>query len=127
MMLSAIDVLNTNNQVASFNVKVIMDGEEEIGSPNLPEVVDNYRDLLTADMMLIFDGPRHISNRPSIFFGCRGLAEIDITVFGPKNAQHSGHYGNYAPNPALSLSQFLSSMKDKEGRVTIPGFYDGIS
>ncbi len=126
MLLSAMDVLNANNRKASFNVKVIMDGEEEIGSPNLPEIVDHYRDLLASDMMLIFDGPRHISNRPSIFFGCRGLAEIEITVFGPKFAQHSGHYGNYAPNPALNLAQLLSSMKDKEGRVVIPGFYDGI-
>lgn len=127
MLLSAMDVLDAHKQYPLFNVKVIMDGEEEIGSPNLPEIVDNYGDVLAADMMLIFDGPRHISNRPSIFFGCRGLAEIEITVFGPKFAQHSGHYGNYAPNPALNLSQLLASMKDKQGRVIIPGFYDGIS
>jgi acetylornithine deacetylase/succinyl-diaminopimelate desuccinylase-like protein len=126
MLLSAMDILNANSHEAGFNIKVIMDGEEEIGSPNLPEIVDNYRELLASDMMLIFDGPRHISNRPSIFFGCRGLAEIEITVFGPKFAQHSGHYGNYAPNPALNLSQLLSSMKDEEGKVIIPGFYDGI-
>ena len=126
MLLSAIDVLKKNNYTPKFNVKVILDGEEELGSPNLPDIVDQHAELLKADMMLIFDGPRHISNRPSIFFGCRGLAEVNITVFGPINAQHSGHYGNYAPNPALKLSQLLSSMKDDEGRATIPGFYDGI-
>jgi acetylornithine deacetylase/succinyl-diaminopimelate desuccinylase-like protein len=126
MLLSAIDVLNKNNYIPKFNVKVILDGEEELGSPSLPKIVDQNAELLKADMMLIFDGPRHISNRPSIFFGCRGLAEINITVFGPKNAQHSGHYGNYVPNPALRLSQLLSSMKDEQGRATIPGFYDGI-
>jgi len=127
MLLSAIDILHKNKRKPEFNLKVILDGEEEIGSPNLPEIVDQNRELLASDMMLIFDGPRHISNRPSIFFGCRGLAEVNITVFGPKNAQHSGHYGNYAPNPALRLSQLLASMKDEEGRVIIPGFYDGIN
>jgi len=126
MLLSALDILEENNYKPSFNVKVILDSEEELGSPNLPEIVDNYSELLAADMMLILDGPRHISNQPSIFFGCRGLASIEITVFGPKNAQHSGHYGNYAPNPALNLAKLLASMKDDEGRVIIPGFYDGI-
>jgi len=126
MLLSAIDILNANNYKPNFNIKVILDSEEELGSPNLPEIVDNYSELLAADMMLILDGPRHISNKPSIFFGCRGLASIDITVFGPKNAQHSGHYGNYVPNPALNLAKLLASMKDDEGRIIIPGFYDGI-
>jgi acetylornithine deacetylase/succinyl-diaminopimelate desuccinylase-like protein len=126
MLLSAIDVLKANNHKPTFNIKVILDSEEELGSPNLPEIVDNYKDLLASDMMLILDGPRHISNQPSIFFGCRGLASVEITVFGPKNAQHSGHYGNYAPNPALNLAKLLASMKDDEGRVIIPGFYDGI-
>jgi len=126
MLLSAFDILNANNHKPAFNIKVILDSEEEMGSPNLPEIVDDYHDLLASDMMLILDGPRHISNRSSIFFGCRVLAALEITVFGPKNDQHSGHYGNYAPNPALNLSKLLASMKDDEGRVIIPGFYEGI-
>jgi acetylornithine deacetylase/succinyl-diaminopimelate desuccinylase-like protein len=77
-------------------------------------------------MMLIMDGPRHLSNEPTLSFGARGISEITLTVFGPRAAQHSGHYGNYAPNPAFRLAQLLASMKDDEGRVVIPGFYDGI-
>ena len=72
------------------------------------------------------DGPAHPTNRPTITLGCRGIASFDLTVYGPALPQHSGHYGNYAPNPALRLAQLLSSMKDDGGRVIIPGFYDGI-
>lgn len=110
----------------NYNVKIILDFEEEIGSPNLGEAVSTYKDVLASDMMLIMDGPRHLSNEPSLTFGARGISQITLTVFGPRAAQHSGHYGNYAPNPALRLSQLLASMKDEEGRVIIPGFYDGI-
>lgn len=77
-------------------------------------------------MLIIFDGPRHTSNRPTLTFGARGIATIKLKVFGPKKPQHSGHYGNYIPNPACRLVQLLASMKDEDGRVTIPGFYDGI-
>jgi acetylornithine deacetylase/succinyl-diaminopimelate desuccinylase-like protein len=77
-------------------------------------------------MLIIFDGPRHISNKPTLTFGARGIATITLTTYGPVVPQHSGHFGNYAPNPALRLSKLLASMKDDKGRVTIPGFYDGI-
>lgn len=126
MLLTAIDAIHSIGLNPSFNIKVILDGEEEMGSPNLPAVVEENKALLSADMMVIFDGPRHITNRPSIFYGCRGLVALELKVFGPRVAQHSGHYGNYAPNPALNLSQLLASMKDKSGKVIIPGFYDGI-
>jgi acetylornithine deacetylase/succinyl-diaminopimelate desuccinylase-like protein len=78
-------------------------------------------------MLVIFDGPRHISNLPTLTFGARGITTMRITTYGPRVPQHSGHYGNYAPNPALRLAQLLASMKDDDGRVTIPGFYDGIT
>jgi acetylornithine deacetylase/succinyl-diaminopimelate desuccinylase-like protein len=78
-------------------------------------------------MLIIFDGPRHITNQPTLTFGARGISDITLTVFGPDFPQHSGHYGNYAPNPAVRLSQLISSMKDAHGRVTIEGYYDGIS
>ncbi len=110
----------------NFNIKVIMDFEEELGSPELPKAVDKYSQALAADMLIIFDGPRHISNQPTLTFGARGISEITLTVFGPRTPQHSGHYGNYAPNPAVRLAQLIASMKDADGRVTIPGFYDGI-
>ena len=78
-------------------------------------------------MLIIYDGPRHITNKPTLTFGARGIATITLTTYGPVVPQHSGHFGNYAPNPALRLSKLLASMKDDEGRVTILGFYDGIS
>ena len=78
-------------------------------------------------MLIIFDGPRHITNKPTLTFGARGIATITLTTYGPVVPQHSGHFGNYAPNPALRLAKLLASMKDDDGRVIIPGFYDGIS
>jgi acetylornithine deacetylase/succinyl-diaminopimelate desuccinylase-like protein len=77
-------------------------------------------------MLLIFDGPLHQSGRPTVVYGGRGIMTLDLTVFGPKAPLHSGHYGNWAPNPAMQLAQLLASMKDAEGRVVIEGFYDGI-
>ena len=111
----------------NFNMKVIMDFEEEMGSPNLPEAVRQYKSALAADMLIIFDGPRHIANKPTLTFGARGISDVTLHVYGPMYPQHSGHYGNWAPNPAVRLSQLIASMKDEQERVTIPGFYDGIT
>jgi len=127
MYLSALDAMKEMGKQPNFNLKVIMDFEEELGSPHLPGAVIDYKEDLMADVLVIFDGPRHVSNQPTLSFGARGIADITLTVFGPYFPQHSGHYGNYCPNPALKLSQLLSSMKDGKGRVVIPGFYDGIS
>ena len=127
MFLAALDAMASINSSPNFNMKVIMDFEEELGSPRLPNAVIQNSDLLKADMLIIFDGPRHISNRPTLTFGARGIATITLTTYGPVVPQHSGHFGNYAPNPALRLSKLLASMKDDGGRVTIPGFYDGIT
>jgi acetylornithine deacetylase/succinyl-diaminopimelate desuccinylase-like protein len=85
-----------------------------------------YRDKYRADLMLIIDGPLHPSGKPTLAFGARGNLVFQLTVFGPKFALHSGHYGNWAPNPALDLVQLLASMKDANGRVTVNGFYDDV-
>ena len=106
---------------------MILEFEEEKSSPGLPEAVEKYKDRLVADMLLILDGPVHSSGKPTLVFGNRGIATLTLTSFGPLISQHSGHYGNYIPNPALYLSRALASMKDEKGRVVIPGFYDGIS
>lgn len=127
MFLKAMDILNDRKLKPNFNMKVIMDFEEELGSPRLPQAVKDYSEALSADMLIIFDGPRHPSNEPTLTFGARGIATVSLEVFGPRFPQHSGHYGNYAPNPAFRLSQLLSSMKDEGGRVTIPTWYDGIT
>ncbi|TAI46733.1 M20/M25/M40 family metallo-hydrolase [Flagellimonas allohymeniacidonis] len=127
MFLNAIDLLNKEGKEIPFNVKVILDGEEEKSSKPLPKAVKQYRDLLEADFLMITDGPVHPSGKPTLIFGCRGITSLTITTHGPYKPQHSGHYGNYAPNPGFQLAQLLSSMKDKDGRVTIPGYYDGIT
>ena len=103
-----------------------MDTEEEQGSPNLPAAIRANNDLFAADMLLIFDGPPHASNRPTVSFGARGIARVTLTTYGPIVAQHSGHYGNFLPNPVQRLAGLLASMKSPDGRVTIEGFYDGI-
>ncbi|MEL6142271.1 MAG: peptidase dimerization domain-containing protein, partial [Bacteroidota bacterium] len=87
---------------------------------------EQYRTQLAADHLVILDGPIHTSQQPTLVYGARGIATARLTVYGPKLPLHSGHYGNYAPNPALKLAQLLARTKDDTGRVTIPGWYDGI-
>ena len=127
MFLKAIDILNDFKFKPDYNLKVIMDFEEELGSPNLPKAVLENKELLAADMLVIFDGPRHLSNQPTLSYGARGIAQITIEVFGPRSPLHSGNYGNYVPNPAMKLSQLLATMWQEDGRVAIPGWYDGIT
>jgi acetylornithine deacetylase/succinyl-diaminopimelate desuccinylase-like protein len=124
--LSAVSILDEAGIAPDFNMKVIIDTQEEQGSPHLPAAVIRYRDRLAADMLVIFDGPPHVSGRPTLKFGARGIAMVTLTTYGPTAPQHSGHYGNYLPNPVFHLSRILSSAKDADGRVTIPGWYDGV-
>lgn len=123
--LASLDAMIETKVEPNYNIKVIMDFEEELGSPRLPAAVTKYKNELASDMFIIFDGPRHVSNEPTLSFGARGICEITLTTYGPRQPVHSGNYGNYTPNPAMRLAQLLASMKDEEGRVTIPGYYDG--
>src|SRR5690606_776088 len=109
-----------------FNIKLLLDGEEEKGSAPLARAVDRYRELLQADFLMIVDGPLHSSGAPTLVYGCRGITSLELTVHGAQRPLHSGHYGNYAPNPGFQLAQLLAGMKDVDGRVSIPGYYDGI-
>lgn len=124
--LAALDIAEKIHLQPKFNIKVIMDLEEEIGSPNMPNLVAEQHDLLAADMLVILDGTRHVSNLPTLTFGARGIAKVTLTVFGPKVDLHSGQYGNFAPNPAFALARLLAGMKDDAGRVSLPGYYDGV-
>ena len=126
MIINALEIMKRNNIELEYNLKVIMDFEEEISSPNLADAVKKYSSKLKSDALLIFDGPKHPSNLPTLTFGARGISDITLITYGPIVPQHSGHFGNYAPNPVFRMSEILSSMKDPNGRVTIPGFYDGI-
>ena len=127
MLLNTIDLLKKNNMTIPFNVKVILDSEEEKSSKPLPKAVKEYRDLLKADFLVINDGPVHVSGKPTVVYGCRGITTLSLTTHGPIKPQHSGHYGNYAPNPGFRLAKVLASMKDDEGKVLIDGYYDGIT
>ena len=124
--LMAVQLLTEVKPDLGYNLKVLIDTEEELGSPNLAAAVLANKDLLAADMLLIFDGPPHASNRPTVALGARGIATITLTTYGPRVAQHSGHYGNFMPNPAFALARILGSMKTPEGVVAIDGFYDGV-
>ncbi len=126
MLLNAFKIMKSMNRKLNYNLKIIMDFEEELGSPNLTDAVKKYSDKLKSDALLIYDGPEHPSNLPTLEFGARGISQITLTSYGPIVPQHSGHFGNYAPNPVFRMSEILSSMKDKDGRVIIDGFYDGI-
>ncbi len=126
MFLNAFDTLAASGLSPAMNVKVLLDSEEEKNSPNMVVVAKANRDLLNADALVINDGPLHESGSPTIMFGNRGNAQARLTVYGPKMPLHSGHYGNYAPNPAERLAALLASMKDGEGRVTVKGYYDGV-
>ena len=126
-LCAALDALKANGIAPTSNIKVILDGEEEAGSPSLVPAISKYRERLNADVMYILDGPVHPSERPTVVYGARGNVTIELTVYGPKFALHSGHYGNWVPNPAMRLAQLLATMKSDDGRVTIQGFYDGIT
>ena len=126
-LCAALDAIKANGIAPTSNIKVILDGEEEAGSPSLVLAIARHLDKLSADVMYILDGPVHPSERPTVVYGARGNVGIELTAFGPKFALHSGHYGNWVPNPAMRLAQLLASMKGEDGRVTIPGFYDGIT
>lgn len=126
MFLVAWDHFVENRGKLPYHVKFIIDSEEEISSPHLPAAVEEYRSELAADHLIILDGPVHTNNQPTLVYGARGIATARLTVYGPKLPLHSGHYGNYAPNPALRLAQLLAGTKDDRGRVTIPGWNDGI-
>ena len=126
MMLAALDALKSAGLAPTVNVRVVLDGEEEAGSPSLVPAITRYRDKLNADLMVILDGPQHSSGRPTIAYGARGIARVDITVFGPRAGVHSGNYGNWVPNPAQRLALLLASMKDETGRILVAGWNDGI-
>ena len=127
MLIQAMKFMNSKNIDNKFNLKLIMDFEEEKGSPSLPDAVKKHSTILKSDALLIFDGPQHESDLPTLNFGNRGISSITLKTYGPVVPQHSSHFGNYAPNPVFRMSNILSSMKDENGIVKIKGYYDGIT
>jgi acetylornithine deacetylase/succinyl-diaminopimelate desuccinylase-like protein len=126
-MLAALDALREKNIPLAVNLKFILEGEEEAGSEHLEQTLQLHKNLIKGDLLITGDGPVHPSGRPLVFFGNRGDIGLEITVYGPVRSLHSGHYGNWAPNPAMQLAQMLAAMKDDNGRVLIPGYYEDVA
>lgn len=126
-ILNAFEAVHASKKKLNYNVKFFFEGEEEAGSPHLGDILKKYSGLLQSDLWIICDGPVHQSGKKVVCFGVRGDAHVDVTVYGPKRPLHSGHYGNWAPNPGLMLAKLLSSMKDDDGRIAIKGFYDDVT
>jgi acetylornithine deacetylase/succinyl-diaminopimelate desuccinylase-like protein len=122
-ILTAFSALKDKGVALTSNVKFLFEGEEEAGSPHLGEIINLNKELLEADAWIIGDGPVHQSGKKQVVFGARGDTNVDLTVYAAKRPLHSGHYGNWSPNPANLLARLLASMKDNDGRVTIEGWY----
>jgi len=108
------------------NVKWIIEGEEEIGSPNLESFISDHKALLTCDFALNTDSGMLGADGPSITYALRGLAYFELKIFGPATDLHSGIYGGVVHNPANALAELIAGMHDKQGRITLPGFYDTV-
>jgi acetylornithine deacetylase/succinyl-diaminopimelate desuccinylase-like protein len=125
-IIEAYAALSAVGLTPSANLIFFFEGEEEAGSDHLPEIFERHRQLLKADAWVICDGPVHASGLHQLVHGVRGDTHLDLTVYGPKRPLHSGHYGNWIPNPAMELARLLASMKNDKGEVTIKGFYDDV-
>lgn len=121
-LLGAIEALAAARIDRRTDVVFLFEGQEESGSPNLARYLELLAPDLAADLWLICDGPVHPTGRPQVVFGVRGYCGFELTVFGPERELHSGHFGNWVPNPAHDLARLLASFKDGEGRVLIEGF-----
>ena len=125
-MLTALDALKAGGVRPSVNVKFFFDGEEEAGSPHLKDILQRHKGLLTADAWLFCDGPLYQNGRNQLLFGDRGVTGLELIVYGPSRPLHSGHYGNWAPNPAVMMSTIIASMRNDDGRILIKKYYDDV-
>src|SRR6266566_5690416 len=108
------------------NVRFLLEGEEEVGSPHMPEFVREHRAEVMANLVITSDGPVHESGRSQILFGVRGILSFELRAKGANRDLHSGNWGGVAPNPLWTLVHLLATMKDAHGHVTIAGFYDNV-
>jgi acetylornithine deacetylase/succinyl-diaminopimelate desuccinylase-like protein len=125
-LLTAFDALQAAHAHPSVNLRFFFEGEEEAGSPHLEQILSRYADRLRSDLWVICDGPVYQNGQPLVVFGSRGVVVAQITAFGPNRPLHSGHYGNWAPNPIAELANLLARMRTREGEITIPGFYTSV-
>lgn len=124
--LKAVEQLLNLDKKLPVNLKLILEGEEEIGSPNLAEFIDKHRQLLRADWAVLSDTNMISAQQPSLTYALRGSLSVEITVQGPKSELHSGNFGGAVYNPLQALCELIANLHDRSGRITIPGFYDAV-
>ncbi len=124
--LKSVEAMMKNEGALPVNLKMIIEGEEEIGSDHLDAFVEEHKELLKADLVLISDSSMYEKDVPSICYGLRGLAYMEIELTGPNRDLHSGSFGGSIHNPVQALAEMIASLHDKNGRVTIPGFYKDV-
>src|SRR5215469_16629315 len=124
--LMALETLLSCRGTLPCNVKVLLEGEEEVGSPHMPEFMHAHRDELQPDLVIVSDGPVHENGQSTISFGVRGVLDIELRAHGAHRDLHSGHWGGIVPNPLWTLVHLLASMKNERGQITIDGFYENV-
>lgn len=124
--IKAIATLMEETGSLPINVKVLIEGEEEIGSPHLAALLSANRELFAADVLVVSDSAMYAPGQPSVVYGLRGLAFIQIDLKAADSDLHSGVFGGAVPNPAMELARILAQLKDDQERVTVPGFYDDV-
>lgn len=124
--LAAVDGLVDARTALKWNVRVVLDGEEEAGSPNFATTMSQHAAAVRGDMAIVVDSPRHPSGLPTLFYGSRGASNAVIKVYGALGDLHSGNYGNFTTDPTMALAKLLASMKDDHGEVRIRSFYDDV-
>ncbi len=124
--LAALDALRAGGIRPSVNLKFFFEGEEEAGSDHARDMLTRHRELLGADLWIFGDGPVHQSRRQQVSFGVRGVMGVELTLYGPARTLHSGHYGNWAPNPLVGMAHLIARMRNSAGRILIDGFYDDV-
>jgi acetylornithine deacetylase/succinyl-diaminopimelate desuccinylase-like protein len=126
-LLVALDAMRAGGLKPSVNIKIFYEGEEEQGSPHLDKIVALNHDLLKTDLIIMGDGPMHQSGRQLVNFGSRGVLGLTLTIFGPLRPLHDGHYGSWAPSPAVEMAYLIASLRAENGDIKIPGFYDDVT
>jgi len=126
-MLSALDALKAARIEPTVNIKLLYEGEEEQGSPHFAHLVAQNLALLHADLLVMGDGPMHQSGRQMVNFGNRGITGLTMTVYGATKPLHDGHYGSWAPSPAVMMAHLIATLRDEDGHILIPHFYDDVA
>ena len=124
--LKAIESILRTKKTLPVNVKFVLEGEEEIGSINLPSFVEVHKDMLACDLVYCADGHMHYGTVPEIIFGVRGIVYLELIARGPNRDLHSGMYGGVSPNPNEQLARLLTELKDADNHINIAGFYDDV-